>query len=249
MKIPKVPFDVNAAANVKKLPHGNNWPVVYIINNDNEAYIGETVDVSQRTSQHYMNNARRVLKEIHVISDDDFNKSVILDLESFLIKYMAADGKFKLQNNNHGLIDHNYYNREVYENNFNNIWNELKREGLAVNSLKEIENSDMFKYSPYKALSSEQAEALTEILQMVLDDINSGTESTMLVEGGAGTGKTVLAVFMMKLFSEIGDTIPSDDPDEVNAIDNLAEEIGNLKVGLVLPQTTLQKTVGDVLKK
>ena len=54
---------------------------------------------------------------------------------------------------------------------------------------------------------------------------------------------------MMKLFSEIGDTIPADDPDEVNAIDNLAEEIGNLKVGLVLPQTTLQKTVGDVFEK
>ena len=39
-----------------------------------------------------------------------------------LIKYMSADKKFKLQNGNGGLQNHNYYQREMYETKFREIW-------------------------------------------------------------------------------------------------------------------------------
>lgn len=73
---------------------GTNWPVVYVLNNEEEAYVGETLDAKNRMHQHLDNPARGDLKEVHVISDDDFNKSVILDLEAFLIaKEIAKNPK------------------------------------------------------------------------------------------------------------------------------------------------------------
>ena len=200
-------FDNASIEAIKKLRHfgtnvGENWPVVYLINNSSEMYIGETVDVARRISQHLLNPERKKLKSTHIISDKDYNKSAVLDLESFLIKYMSSDGKFKLQNGNGGISDHDYYDRARYEENFRDVWNKLFKLGLVQHSLEEIENSDIFKYSPYKALTSDQKDALYSILQLLQKARASGEESSILVEGGAGTGKTVLAIFLMKMLSE-----------------------------------------------
>ena len=35
-----------------------DWPVVYIINNDKEAYVGETVNMPNRATQHWQNPER-----------------------------------------------------------------------------------------------------------------------------------------------------------------------------------------------
>jgi DUF2075 family protein len=61
--------------------------------------------------------------------------------------------------------------------------------------LESIDNSDVFKYSPYKSLSFDQRQGLIGILGALLDD----DLKTLLVEGGAGTGKSVLAIFLFKL--------------------------------------------------
>ena len=93
-------FNDGTPLKLKNIKYGSDWPVVYIINNNEEAYVGETTDASIRSNQHLANQVRRSLDKINIIGDDTFNKSSILDLESFLIKYMSADGKFKLQNGN-----------------------------------------------------------------------------------------------------------------------------------------------------
>ena len=109
-------FDENSINEVSKLRHfstevGVNWPVVYVINNDEEAYVGETVNIARRMEQHLQTEERQRLTEINVVSDKTFNKSAILDLESFLIRYMSSDGKYRLQNGNSGIKDHEYYDR------------------------------------------------------------------------------------------------------------------------------------------
>ena len=43
--------------------YGKNWPVVYIIHNDNEAYVGETLDAVRRTSQH-LQEMKRISKRV-----------------------------------------------------------------------------------------------------------------------------------------------------------------------------------------
>lgn len=122
--------------------------------------------------QHINTNKRNNLKDIYIITGEDYNKSVILDLESFLIKYVAADGKFKLQNSSSGTIDHNYFDRKTYKENFNKIWQKLKSLNLVTNDIENIENSELFKYSPYKALTKDQEDSIREILNIIVKSSN-----------------------------------------------------------------------------
>ena len=175
----------------------NSWPIVYIIKDDQlgEAYIGESTNAINRMKNHMANEERLRLKDLLVISCDKFNKSAVLDIESNLIQYMASDGRYKLQNANAGIVDHNYYQREQYKKLFEKVWEHLLGEDYAKNPLSRIDNSDLFKYSPYKALTSDQHHSVSEILGLLSRD----KENSIFVEGGAGTGKTILAIYLIKL--------------------------------------------------
>ena len=94
----KYPFNESSQSQIESWrennrEYGSNWPVVYLIHNDDqkEAYVGETLNAGKRAAQHWQNKDRKQLKTIHIMTDDTFNKSVILDLEALLIKYMSAD--------------------------------------------------------------------------------------------------------------------------------------------------------------
>ena len=232
----------------------SDWPVVYILNNKDEAYVGETVNMPNRAAQHYANETRRRLNTVNVIKNDTFNKSVILDLESYLIKYMSADGKFSLKNGNGGISDHDYYERKSYEEHFETIWEMLKKKGLVSHTIDQIENSDLFKYSPYKALSVDQYNTMLSILSNISDDIKAGRKSASVVSGGPGTGKTVLAVYLLKLLADnnVNGVLLPDSEDAPEEIVQKLEEIGNtlrgLKVGLVIPMQALRKTINGVAK-
>ena len=230
----------------------SDWPVVYILNNKKEAYVGETVNMPNRAAQHYANEARRRLDTVNVIKDDTFNKSVILDLESYLIKYMSADGKFTLQNGNGGISDHDYFDRKSYESRFEDIWGMLKKKGLVSQTIEQIENSDLFKYSPYKALSSDQYRAMLSILENLSDGVTDGRKTTSVVSGGPGTGKTVLAVYLLKLLADNnvnGALLPDseDIPEEiVQRLEEIGDALRGLKIGLVVPMQALRKTISRV---
>ena len=104
-------FDKNKFDQIRSYHFGVDWPVVYLIEDGKEIYIGETVNVYGRSNQHYENPERKKLKRIHIITDEEYNKSATLDIESSLIQYMSAEGSFILQNGNQGLLNHNYYDR------------------------------------------------------------------------------------------------------------------------------------------
>ncbi|MBQ0018188.1 MAG: DUF2075 domain-containing protein [Clostridiales bacterium] len=254
--ITSLDFNINVNDELKNIRHygkdvGENWPVVYILNNQKEAYVGETHHASVRMAQHLSNAERRKLTEIRIITDKDFNKSVILDLEAFLIKHMGSDGKFKLQNANHGLQNHDYYNRSEYEEAFKKIWNKLRREGIVEHTIEFIENSNLFKYSPYKSLGPDQVQAEACILAALAETTHSDNGSTVIVRGGAGTGKTILAIYLMKLFSDINNSaIASEQRDyfdeDVESIVATESIQGIKKIGIVMPQSTLKASVKDV---
>ena len=73
----------------------NLWPVTYIITGEKskEMYIGESTNAISRMGSHLSNPIRNSLDSVCIISSDKFNKSAVLDIESNLIKYFAADGK------------------------------------------------------------------------------------------------------------------------------------------------------------
>jgi uncharacterized protein len=198
--ITKIPYKEENFNLIKDYAFGKDWPVVYILTNKNEAYIGETVSLYNRSKQHYSAEKRRNLDWLHIITDDDFNKSAALDVESFLIQYMSADGLFKLQNGNGGLSNHNYYQKEIYKSKFDDIWEALKKEGLVLHELNKIKNSDLFKYSPYKALTEDQLQNAEFIFDLLRNEKNG---FSCIISGRPGTGKTILAVYLVKRIIEL----------------------------------------------
>ena len=254
LKIKKLPFDVGSLSNIEKwsennCPYGSNWPVVYLIHNNQtkEAYIGETLNACKRAAQHLTNEERKRLSLIHIMTEDTFNKSVILDLESFLIKYMSADNKYKLQNGNAGLVDFNYYKRDEYEKEFINIWDQLKELGLVQSNISDISQSDLFKYSPYKSLKNDQQNILSQILYVLNGAAKFNSEETILVEGGAGTGKTILAIFLIKLLEDAAcydENIDIDD--NCQKINSLLSLHKKWKIGFVVPMQSIRKTIQKV---
>ena len=150
----------------------NNWPLVYILSDRNtrRAYIGETTDTITRLGTHLKHPHKQSLTTVHLVSSERFNKSATLDIESSLIKYMSADGCFNLLNGNLGLSDHNYYQRdELYSKIFRETWDRLRRYGVVERSIEAIDNSDVFKYSPYKSLSADQQQGLIEIMRSLVN--------------------------------------------------------------------------------
>jgi DUF2075 family protein len=221
------PFEFNKDKfdQIKKHRFGNDWPVVYLINNEDEIYIGQTINAYSRCKQHYDNPDRRRLKDFHIISDGEYNISAALDIESSLIEYMFGDNKFTLQNGNKGLQNHNYFDREKYKAKFEIIWDKLKKLSLVKNDLSDIKNSDLFKYSPYKTLSTDQIDVVEDLYRNLL----SGENKSFIVSGKPGTGKTILAIYLIKFLKE-------------------NEETKYMNVGLVIPMKSLRKTLKKVFK-
>ena len=153
------------------------WPVVYLLSTEEtrEAYVGETTDTYSRMRAHLRSEKKVRLTTVHLITSTKFNKSATLDLESNLIKYLAGDGYYSLQNGNLGLANHNYFQKkELYWGMFRDIWNKLREEGISRHSIEYIENSDLFKYSPYKSLSKDQKDGLKVMIKNLLNGYSSG---------------------------------------------------------------------------
>lgn len=194
-------FNKKTFSELKESTFGDKWPVVYIIEDNGKrlAYIGETTNICNRINQHWNNPKRKKLKSIHIIHNPAFNKSVILDLEAFLIKYIASDGKYQLQNGNGGQHFHHYYQREEYQKEFKYIWQILKKHNIVTQDIRIIENSDLFKYSPYKTLTEEQYKITYQIIERLKTDLSNGIPRISIIDGGAGTGKSILGIFLLKL--------------------------------------------------
>ena len=243
-------YDENIIANIKKWNYGENWPSVYIFYNDKKAYVGESLDVTRRTEQHLQEREFDEFTDLCLISNNTYNKSVILDLESFLIKYLSADGSRELTNGNAGVVDHNYFYKEAYDEEFKEIWNILIQSGIAKNSIRDIENSELFKYSPYKSLNREQMESTYEIIKSIAD-INNACDKTLIqVIGGAGTGKTILAVYLIKLLVDIRDKHSNwaiMDTEDALYLKKLSKRLNGLNdIGFVVPMIQLRETIKSV---
>lgn len=241
----------NIISQIKQWSFGSNWPIVYIYYNDKIAYVGETLDAIRRTEQHMQEPEFQEFTDVCFISNKTFNKSVILDLESFLIKYMSADGTHELINCNGGVADHNYFYKEAYEEDFKEIWDILIKMGIVKKSLLDIENSELFKYSPYKTLNAEQQNAAHEILKRIYEINNAGKMSLIKVSGGAGTGKTILAVYLVKLLADIGQSKKVwnyvEEYEEVAKLKKLSEKIAGVKkIGFVVPMVELRTTMQKI---
>ncbi|ARP52358.1 DUF2075 domain-containing protein [Alcaligenes faecalis] len=253
VEINQYSFSPAALADIRNNAYAvGNWPLVYILSDGakRRAYVGETSSALTRLNTHLQHEHKKMLTTAHLISSSRFNKSATLDIESALIKYMAADGCFELLNGNLGLSDHNYYQRnEVYTQIFRETWDKLRGQGIARHSLESIDNSDVFKYSPYKALSFDQRQSLVEMMRALLND----NLRHLVVQGGAGTGKSVLAIFLFKLIhtdeAELNLQEFSDEENELRELlSQLKQRFPTPRMALVVPMASFRATLKRAFK-
>ncbi len=203
-----------------------NWPMVYILANDEEAYVGQTTSITRRMGQHGANPEKIDFTTVNIIFNREFNASVITDYEHRLIQYMHGDGRCRLANKNDGMTDTNYFSKSKYEEMFEDLWGDLRQCNLAEKTLEQIEESDVFKYSPYKGLNIDQQIALDEILTAI--GTKESISQPLVVEGMPGTGKTVLAIYLLKRLKD-------------------DDKYKDFNIRLMEPATALRKTLRKAL--
>lgn len=203
----------------------DNWPMLYILENGKQAYIGESNHAKTRMMQHASAEEKRIFDKVHFIYSKMFNQSVTFDYESKLIQYIVADELFEVTNKNAGIANKQYFQKQEYDEKFVDLWRKLQREKLVKHSLEEIENSDLFKFSPYKELNDCQRRAVEEIVAKLQSD----SIDKVVINGMPGSGKTIVAVYLMKYLAD-------------------SEEYAGKQIGFVVPQTSLRKTMRMVFK-
>lgn len=266
--IERFPFEKGAVNTWGEIDRRHaNWPVVYVMDGGSiappphqrkavlrDVYVGESRNAVARMHQHLDNDAKKHLATVRVIVDDTFNKSVCLDLESHLIRLLAGDGSFQVLNRNDGITEADYFDRKRYRAGFDAVFEKLRKDGVFSRSIPEIENSDLFKLSPFKALTQDQGAAVEDILEGLFADLESDVSSTIAIQGEPGTGKTVVAIYLLKLLADIAASDPSDDVDSDSMFSEFfvrgyAELLAGRSIGMVIPQQSLRKSVQRVFAK
>lgn len=205
--IRQFPFDKNGQASSVHVDGGSNWPVIYLINSDTDIYVGETTSFERRFREHLSNNRKRFagFTEIRFAYDGTENKSAILDYESNLIRLYSADGKFRrVLNSNPGQSqDHDYSQRHLYYTKVQTLWDQLYGLKLTQQDFQSVRNSSLYKFSPFTTLTPEQREVMKDILEDLLDSLQAGQKGGAVVNGGAGTGKSLVAVKVIDIILNV----------------------------------------------
>lgn len=196
-----------------------NYPTVYIHNwrkNDKfEVYVGESNDFFQRTHQHYdeinndnvwQSNLKNNNANLFVIAHPEFNKSLTLDIENKLIKYLSSSSNISKVHNARGNPQNKYFTSEDFDEIFTKIWNKLRKYNKDFDKdlfllESQIKDSIIYKASPLHKLNFEQQKAKDLIMDIISENIiKDGKCQFIFVKGKAGTGKTVL---LSSLFYEM----------------------------------------------
>ncbi|TMT01097.1 DUF2075 domain-containing protein [Apilactobacillus kunkeei] len=206
-----------------------------------KAYVGETNNIVRRTEEHLnsesedrtdwteLNNSNDA--KIIVIAHKEFNKSLTLDVENQLMKYLLSDDAIGELNNRRSNDQDLYFTRDHFRDIFQNIWDELsKRNENIFPSVDDITNSAIFKASPFHKLTDEQLNARDKIIDKIKKIRNGdSTDNLIIIKGSAGTGKTVL---LSSLFSELNKPdnqeayILVNHDEQVKVYENIASKIG-----------------------
>jgi DUF2075 family protein len=240
--IKEISYDATTVRKLDQLPTNDrqrelllDFPTVYIINNRESkqarrytVYVGETNNIVQRTQQHLIDDPKQredwqaladaKNAKMFVIAHDHFNKSLTLDIEDRLMLYLSGSNPVRNLNNRRRNDQTNYYPKEEMAPIFSAIWAGLHHKLPSLFPTEKIvQESAVFKASPFHALRPEQITAKQQIIARVREALaNNERGQLIFVEGNAGSGKTVL---LSNLFYDIanGNFESPDDIDEDDA--------------------------------
>lgn len=230
-----------------------NYPTVYIVNQNDKkdytVYIGETANIKRRMGEHinvdpvsrtdWKKLANSKTAKMFVIGHEFFNKSLTLDIENRLIQYMMSVESVKRINNRRTNPQNEYFTSKVFEKVFSKVWRELHRRNKKLFPVERIiKDSALFKASPFHKLTKEQMAAKDSIILKITEALNRNkTEQLIVVEGEAGSGKTVL---MSSLFYELYELARDDSDNKV---------LHNIKSFLLVNHPEQLKVYEQIAKK
>ena len=204
-----------------------HYPTVYLLNDREKenytVYVGETTDIRRRTLEHlnldpatrddWEKFAKSKTAKMFVIGHDHFNKSLTLDVENKLMQYMSSVPAVKQVNNRRLNQQNDYYTSDELEKIFSKIWRKLHQKNSILFPLESvIKDSAIFKASPFHKLTQEQLAAKDKILMKVEEALNRNkTGQLILVNGEAGSGKTVLMSSLFYELSQLGSKTGEDE--------------------------------------
>ena len=198
LEFAEFPFSLDGINQIADHKYGKNWPITYILQKEGDIYIGKTTDGARRFKEHYKIKDKFIGGKIKFFSDKDFNLSSSTLYESLLIEYLSADEKYQITNNR-AEPRHNFYNKHSFERKFEILWSKFLEENFVDKDMLTIKNLDIFKYSPYKSLTDEQDEITSDIIRTIKS--NTAEQNIFLINGGPGTGKSVMASYLAKELS------------------------------------------------
>lgn len=150
-----------------------------------------------------------------------------------MMHYLSGVSTVIHLNNRRDNAQKDYYTADEVEPIFNKIWRKLHKIKPDLFPLQRIvEDSALFKASPFYKLNTEQLRAKEQILNVVQDYLKAGKQNKLiLVKGEAGAGKTVL---MSNIFY---------------ALDNLKNSEQPLSLAMMVNQNEQQKVYEQIVKK
>lgn len=201
----KVDFEITtynfAAPQYAEWSFPYDFHYVYILENGKDVYIGETNDIIVRSKQHHCVNEwcnQFDFERIHVITGKDIEETPAKHFEKLLIKLMRIDQKFHVTNRDDGERTF-YLRKNEFELGFDRLWPKLAHLNLVKHkTFQAILNKTEFKYSPQTSLTANQISTLTSIVNAIYTSAsqkqrNAVRARPILLEGDAGSGKTVIA--------------------------------------------------------
>lgn len=189
------------------------FPTVYIINSPIgksgkfSVYVGETNDIQRRTIEHLGEDPKSRedfadFKQsddamMYVIGQEHFNKSMTLDIENRLMQYLTSVSSISKLNNRRFNEQNRYYDSEEFDALFSIIWSKLHRKNANLfPDPEDLKTKAIFKSSPFNKLTDEQLKVKTEVIAKIDQALQSSNDldeaKLVLIEGEAGSGKTVL---------------------------------------------------------
>lgn len=212
--------------------------VVYIYRGrkNRNIYIGQSGKFLDRHKEHYTQDKKKFQRagfdQVMVIFSRFFNLSALYDVERQLIIYFMADrsgdrprsvdfDREEVLNRNRGNSVNEYAEEEnVASEVILPLWEEkLYKDGwVETRTINALREQMLVRYSPIKLLSEEQS--------AVISDIIRNPSKNYVVNGDAGTGKTVLLTHLAA---------------------RLLEERKDVRIGIVV-QPNWKKTAADIFR-
>lgn len=178
-----------------------SMPAIYVYRSSRtkQIYVGQTIHFRTRHKQHYDGNEEKFedakFDEVIVLFFEKANGSSLDDIENQLITFFKADNPhnkpYKIINGTGGNEVTVYADIEfIAYNIILPFWDDyLVAEGWAKEKQTRLRESALVKYSPLKNLTSDQSDLINRVI--------ADSEHNYVINGDAGTGKTVLLTHMV----------------------------------------------------